>query len=84
MAEAAKRVKKPLAIGGGAAAGVLGGLALKHRANSSRGGAFKNLKLPMSDGRIDPEAISAAGKRVETFGRQLNVVATALRAQQKK
>jgi hypothetical protein len=52
--------------------------------NGSRGGAFKNFKLPLADGRIDPDAVASAGKRVETFGRQLNGVATALRAQQKK
>jgi hypothetical protein len=84
VAAGAKRAQKPLAVGGGAAAGVLGGLALRRRANGSRNGARHGFKLPVAGGRIDPDAVASAGKQVETFGRQLNIVATALRAQHKK
>jgi hypothetical protein len=78
---AAKRVKTPLAVGGGAAAGVLGGLVLRSR-SSSRHSLFKNTELPWKDGKFDADAIASAAEGVESFGKQVGTIAKALKTQQ--
>jgi hypothetical protein len=82
---AAKRVKTPLAVGGGAAAGIIGGLALRNRTNGSRfGSALRNVELPFRDGKLDLDAVASAAESVESFGKQAGTIATALRAQSSK
>jgi hypothetical protein len=71
---------------GGAAAGVAGGLALRHRRNGSgrRLRLPAGLGLPVKDIRIDPDAIASLGHWLEGAGRQISTVADALRSQKRK
>jgi hypothetical protein len=82
----AKRAKTPLAIGGGAAAGVIGGLAIRKRANGRGfgGSALKNAKLPFRDGKLDMDAVASAAESVESFGKQVGTIGKAIRAQNGK
>jgi hypothetical protein len=85
VATATRRIKTPLIVGGGALAGVLGGLALRHRTNGSKfSGSIGGVKLPIQDGKVDLDAVGAAAERLESLGQQAGTVVSALRAQQGK
>ncbi len=86
LADAAKQARTPLAVAGGAVAGVIGGLALRRRKSHSKPTArlAKDLLVPLRHGRLDADALARFGTRIEGFGRQLTAVSKALGSQQRK
>ena len=79
MAAAGSRAKTPLIVGGAAAAGLAGGLAVLNRRRASRG-LVERVRLAVSgrDGTIDFESIAAAANGVSSFGERIAAVASAL------
>jgi hypothetical protein len=78
IAAAATRVKRPLIIGGSAAAGVIGGLLVHRQATRSGRNGLSKVSLPMRDGNLDLHGLAAAAHKAGDIGRQLDEIGGAI------